>query len=307
MAVSRPASYDAEPAFSLGEGLRPVIILGAARSGTKFLRALLAASRACRVVAYGVSPVWRYGNHRYPDDALPPDRCTARIARQIRKDLRRLASPASHEPAMYLVEKSSANTLRLPFVAAVLPDARYIHLVRDGRDVVASAYQRWTAPVDPVYLIKKLRVLSPSSIGFAFWYLHNLVRGRLRGTRGPAIWGPRYPGIEADVATLPTLTVCAKQWRACVEATLRDLDSIPPERLLAIRYEDLVTDADVMASVAAFLGLPDAEAVLAAYHRTVRKDRIGAWQQVLSREDLDSIRPYLEPTMQRLAYDFTYA
>ena len=38
-----------------------------------------------------------------------------------------------------MVEKTCANTLRLPFVDKVLPEARYLHIVRDGVDVVASA------------------------------------------------------------------------------------------------------------------------------------------------------------------------
>lgn len=304
-ATHSPYDIAREPAFSLREGLRPVLILGAARSGTKFLRRLLAASRACRVIPHGISHVWRYGNHHHPDDAIPASRCTERIAHHIRKDLLRLATVTPDDPAMYLVEKSSANTLRVRFVAALLPDARYIHLVRDGRDVAASAYQRWTAPVDPAYLLRKLRLLSLSNIRFGLWYLRNVARGRLRGSRSPAIWGPRYPGIQTDVASLPTLEVCAKQWSACVEAALDGLDAIPAERQITISYEDLATDAGVIASVAAFLQVPDPQAILAAYHRTVRDDRIGTWREVLSDEDLARIMPHLEPMMHRLAYDLS--
>lgn len=306
MVASRPGLPDTaqEPPFSLGEKLRPVIILGAARSGTKFLRRLLSASHACRVIEHGINPVWRFGNHRYPSDALPPDRCTKRIARHIRKDLLRLAQDETASPAVYLVEKTSANTLRVPFVATVLPDARYLHLVRDGRDVAASAYQRWRAPAEARYLINKLHVLSPSTVRYGLWYIGNRIRGRLRGQHGPALWGPRYPGIEDDVATLPTLAVCARQWRMCVEATLRDLAAIPAERQMTLRYEDLVTNADVIASVASFLDLPDTNTILDAFHRTVRTDRVGAWQQSLSEDDLATLRPHLEPAMQRLAYDY---
>ena len=171
--------------------------------------------------------------------------------------------------------------------------------------MAASAYQRWTAPVDPAYLLVKLRLLSLSNIRFGLWYLRNLAQGRLRGSRSPAIWGPRYPGIEADVASLPTRDVCAKQWSACVEAALEGLDTIPAERQITIRYEDLATDADVIASVAAFLQVPDPQAILAAYHRTVRNDRIGTWREALSDEDLARIMPHLEPMMRRLAYDLS--
>lgn len=35
-------------------------------------------------------------------------------------------------------DKTPMNTLYLPFISAVFPSAKYIHIIRDGRDVVAS-------------------------------------------------------------------------------------------------------------------------------------------------------------------------
>jgi hypothetical protein len=40
-------------------------------------------------------------------------------------------------------EKDPTYTLQLPFIAEVFPDAQYIHLIRDGHDVVASFRDRW--------------------------------------------------------------------------------------------------------------------------------------------------------------------
>lgn len=37
-----------------------------------------------------------------------------------------------------LVEKNPRHTLRIPFLKAIFPDAKIIHIVRDGRDVTCS-------------------------------------------------------------------------------------------------------------------------------------------------------------------------
>jgi hypothetical protein len=48
-----------------------VFVIGAARSGTKFLRDVIGASPYAAVVPYDVNYVWRGGNEGFPDDALP--------------------------------------------------------------------------------------------------------------------------------------------------------------------------------------------------------------------------------------------
>ncbi len=40
-------------------------------------------------------------------------------------------------------DKDPGNTMVLPFVEELFPDAQYVHLLRDGHDVVASHRDRW--------------------------------------------------------------------------------------------------------------------------------------------------------------------
>ena len=125
--------------YSLRPGLRPLIILGAPRSGTKLLRSLLGRSRNCTTIPYGINHVWRLGcSPDAPDRRLSSDG-TAQRARQIRSHLLDLAEAHDTPASGYLVEKTCANTLRVPFVGQILPDARFIHILRDGRDAAVSA------------------------------------------------------------------------------------------------------------------------------------------------------------------------
>jgi len=49
---------------------RPIILIGAARSGTKFLRDIIASDKSVKAVPFDANFVWRYGVEEESDDAL---------------------------------------------------------------------------------------------------------------------------------------------------------------------------------------------------------------------------------------------
>ena len=289
---------DVEP-YTLHPSVRPLVILGAARSGTKFLRGLLEASSACAAVPHGVNFVWRQGSHGDVHDAVPPASYSPETIRSIRKTLLRL-SDAPHLPSTrFLVERTCANTLRLPAVHAVLPDARYLHIVRDGRDVAASAYEHWTKSPSVLHRLRKLMAAPHAGWRFAIRRLTQ----RLSASAPATGWGPHYPGMQADLQQYSTAEVCALQWIACVEACQHDLHAlIRPDRYHTLHYEDLVTDASTLRNVCSFLDLPDSSAVLRRYRQTVRADAIGRWKRTLPPATGQRIQARLAPTLEQLGY-----
>lgn len=235
----------------------PIIILGAARSGTKMLRGILAQLGGWRAVPWDVSYVWRYGNERVPDDALAADLATPRIRRFIRRRLRRMAAGQGPREAAYL-EKTVGNTLRVPFVKEVFPNARYIFLVRDGRDVTESAIRCWTEPPRVGYVLKKLRSFPWLSCGQYGWDYARRLTARACGWNARlSSWGPRYPGIDQDVANLSLPEVCARQWLTCIASYEKHREVLPAKQLLEVRYEDLVrSPVRELGRMASFLEFP---------------------------------------------------
>jgi LPS sulfotransferase NodH len=275
-----------------------LVIIGAARSGTKFLRDTLAAAPGVAVVPYDVNYIWRHGNEDHPDDALPATACTAAVGAYIRDRLLTYARRHSQlqQPAL-VVEKSVSNGLRVPFVACALPEARFVHLVRDGRDVVESAARMWQAPPELAYLVRKLRYYPLDEPR----YLLRTLRGLLPG--GPArarTWGPRYPGIDADLLERSLLEVCALQWRACVEAATTGLAALEPERCLTIRYEDLVAGPETVQRVCDFAGL-EPTAAAQRLRATVRAEASGRWRSWSATEHR-AVADLIDPTLARLGY-----
>lgn len=276
----------------------PVILIGAARSGTKILRDILAAGTGTATVPYDVNYIWRYGVRDVPHDLLDPSKLTERQAAFIRKALPGQAKAA---PGDILIEKTVANTLRVPYVEAVLPGARYVHLIRDGRDVTESAMTQWQAPPDWRALWVKLRGMPLANAGYAAWFAGNFVSGRLKGRGGGRVWGPRYPGIDEDVAALPLHLVCARQWRACVEQARADLGAIPAERVFEIRYEDFIAGEAALAGLVSALRLPDPDAIVAAHRARVRPQAANRWP-TLPEQVRAEVEAELAETLASLEY-----
>jgi hypothetical protein len=111
---------------------------------------------------------------------------------------------------------------RARFIRAALPEARFVHIVRDGRAVANSLVQ------------------------MPWW----------RGYLGPDRWGwgplpeAYEKAWEASARSFPVLA--ALEWRLLIEAFEETQAEISGDRWLQIRYEDFLTDP--RASVDALLG-----------------------------------------------------
>jgi len=279
---------------------QPVVIIGAARSGTRFLRDLIGASSAGAVVPYDINYVWRYRHEARADDMLLATDADEIIRRFIRSQLIRMSGARGRRAVTLIVEKTVSNCLRIPFIENVLPEARFIHLVRDGRDVVESSCRMWREPVDPGYLLRKLRYIPLANYRYAFWFVGGLLR-RLVSTPETKIWGVRYPGIQEDMKAMGLAEICALQWRRCVEHASTGLAGVPAARQLTVRYENLTASIEEVNRVIAFLGLPDGAEVRDAWLENVRCIP-PRWPAAFDRSTWDKVMALLAPTLCEWGY-----
>lgn len=260
---------------SLATGAQPLMIVGAARSGTNMLRDLLTAVPGFATWPCDeINPIWRHGNRDHPDDELPAELAREPVRTYIRGRFDQLARRTG---ARIVVEKTCANTLRVPFVDRVLPDARYVVIERDGCDAVASALQRWCAGVDLRYTLRKARYVPVVDVpAWAWRFLELRVRRVLATDDVPTSWGPRFHGMEAVLRREPLVRVAAMQWARCVSRAREALGSLPSDRVYPVAYEHLATDPHAeVRQLLTWCGVQTDMELVDQLATAVRSDRIG--------------------------------
>lgn len=280
--------------------MHPVIVIGAARSGTRFLRGLLAAPASVRVVPHDIGYVWRHGCEQLGHDELLPRHLEPSRRRWIRRRVVALGRGPRPARASHLVEKSVPNSLRPSYVAAVLPEASIVHLVRPGRQVVESARRSWQAPRDLRIALGKLRSVPPRLLPVVA--AETLGIGPDWARRSARTWGPRHAGIDDDLATGDLLTVCARQWARCVTTSLDQLARVEGP-VHTIDFEALVSGPEAVRAVADALGYSRTarRAVVARWEAQVRPEARTRWRTGLDASDRDRIAAIVDPVDDRLA------
>ncbi len=283
-------------------GIQKIVIIGAPRSGTNMLRDLMA-----RLDGVGTWPcdeinqVWRHGNIHHPTDALTTDLARPEVRSYINGTFARLASRQGLDT---IVEKTCANSLRVPFVDRVLDDAKYVFIVRDGLDATASAAKRWHAGLDLRYRLKKVRFVPVSDVPYYFSrFLRNQLLRLGAGERPLNSWGPVFDGMAQMQNRVSIAGICAYQWRACVELAEAALSGLPAHRVHRVRYEDFVDDpVKQFRGLAAFAGMTVPAALEGHLRSEVSATRKGRGRSELSDEDLTVVKGIIRPTMAAHGY-----
>ncbi|MFI0792159.1 sulfotransferase family protein [Micromonospora rubida] len=256
---------------------RPIFILGAPRSGTTFLGSCV-----------GALPDVSY--HFEPRLTKAVARCVyegswtrQRASRYFRGYYGALLAASGHG-GLRFAEKDPENCFIVPFLTEVFPDAVFLHVYRDGRDVAVShAEQPW---------------LNAASTGTG------------KSGRGGTPWGaaPRFwvePERHEEFSRVSDLARSAWMWRRFTGSALAQLAELPAERVRHLRYEDIVSrPAEAAAVVAEFLQVTDPagrQALDARFNRA-RPDSVGRWRSRLSGTDLSDVLAQAGPLLTELGY-----
>jgi hypothetical protein len=280
-----------------------ILIIGAPRSGTNMLRDMLVnlsglGTWPCDEINY----IWRHGNIRFPSDEFTSEMATPKVQRYINDQFEKLAKTKGLNA---VVEKTCANSLRIEYVERILPESKYVFIVRDGMDVVGSALQRWTASLDVSYLLQKARFVPPTDLPYyALRYLSHRVYRLVSRENRLALWGPAMDDLDILLERHSLTEVCALQWKACVDKAEHDLEKISQERVIKIKYEEFVRDpVREFARLSDFLGVRVSDTVNDYLRKNVSPYSVGKGRSSLGEAEVKKLEPLIASTLKRYGYE----
>lgn len=300
-AVRRRLSVEPSRQPPLSETTRltqPIVVVGAPRSGTTLLGRLLSQHPG---LAYIEEPrlIWRYGNDGKSDMLTAAD-ARPEVSRYIRSEFTRLVEASGRNR---LLEKSPSNSLRLSFVDRVLPDCLFVHIIRDAAESILSIRQFWqqhSRGLPSGKLLQRVRELSIRQWPhYGRELIRRIVPQQFSGFAGKPVWGPRIPAIDGLLRELSLLEVCALQWRMCVETARTFGQTLPSDRYMEIRLEDL--SPGVLMNVLDFCKLEDSREMRLAFTQDFDPEQVKHRRSQATADELALIRRWTEPTTHWLS------
>lgn len=257
------------------------LVVGCARSGTSILGEIVAAHPDVAYF-YEAHEAWEIGgagangSHRLTERHATPE-VVAGVRRWFESELARRETGAGRP--LFAVEKCPRNALRVPYLRAIFPDARLVHIVRDGRDAACS----------------------------------------LRPGVGGDRWSHLKPENWRELAALPWAERCARLWVEAVETAEADLGGnrllVKYEDLVArpasvaravLEWFGLPDSPEVAAYCAnvgnVVRGGYAAGGGSAQWNRDDHAKRVGRWRENLTDEELRVVEAIEGDTLRRLGY-----
>lgn len=165
------------------------------------------------------------------------------------------------------VNKATRNVRRMRYVNALLDDAVFVNVIRDPRATVASLLRVAFWPDTPVWC---------------------------EGNVTPRAWA-REGKDETELA--------ARLWACDVTRAVEDREAIAPERVIDVRYEELVEDPrGVVSGLARWAGLPLTEGFGRSCAAVRVTDRNRSFRTGLTSAQLDTIAEIAGPAAERIGY-----
>lgn len=281
---------------------QPIIIVGAPRSGTNMLRDIVChfqgvSTWPCDEINY----IWRYGNANYASDELPSELACNKVKQYITCQFDWVAK---YYEADFVIEKTCANSLRIPFVNRVVPGAKYIYIYRDGIDATGSAKLRWTAKLDIPYIVKKVRFVPLTDLPYyGARYFWSRVYRLFSSEKRLSYWGPALDNMD-DILKKHTLDeVCALQWQRCVEKAEAAFADMPREQVIRVCYENFVRNPkEELARILAFMGIEVPENKIVQAVSCVSSKSLSKGRQALGNEKVTNLEALVRETLDRYGY-----
>jgi hypothetical protein len=294
-------------------------IIGSPRSGTTILGTCL---NQHSEIAHFYEPyfIWDFFTGPHDNDIRSPEDLTKTAICFIRRNFQTF-SKKTKKPLV--VDKSPENCFRIPFLYRVYPDAKWIHLIRDGRDVTLSISKEWKRrrqtilrkdyrhhflvlkrvfTFQPFWYFRFLQIFYELKTGASFNPFFYLNKSKWKGLPH---YGPRFFQWEAALKNHTFIQFNALQWLESVIAAQEGLNNIPSANILTVRYETFISQPEiVLGNIVRFLGCKSSNGFIRSIPK-IHGANHSKWVNELPKEHIKAIGPILSSKLVELKYEET--
>lgn len=282
--VAAPAiitSAGVDPRFD-----KPIFIVNPPRSGSSLLFETLAQAPNVYTVGgeshgiiEGVRGLGVLANN-FDSNCLDERQASPEIVKVLRERFDQQLRDRNNTPApagrIRMLEKTPKNALRIPFLAKVFPEAQFIYLYRDPRQVLSSMMEGWESGRFVMYR-------------------------NLPGWSGERDWSFLLTPGWRELSGKPLERIVAGQWASATQIMLDQLEALPEDRWISTRYDALLADpnAEVMRLCTA-IGLAwdrQLEGALPIARHTVSKPDDNKWRA--RADEIESVWSSIEAIVER--------
>ena len=292
-------------------------IIGSPRSGTTILGEIM----DCHVdIVEWYEPYYVWEKHFNCKNSDIWDSCNLNITAQnfIRNEYNIFRKKSKKN--IILTKMSNRHLFNVKLIHEIFPNAKWIHVIRDGRDVILSIKKEWDKRnqrikknnfaeliqtfnsrirAQPFLRYKLMSVFFEMVSARSLNPLKYLNQSRWKGKAG---WGPRFKGWEEFLKTSSVLEFNAMQWVECIKAVKNVWGSLPEKNRLEIRYEDLIhSPKEVLNTILAFLSVshnPDFFNIIPK----LKRSNFNKWEKEFNYNQLKTIGPIIGNELINLGY-----
>ncbi len=188
-----------------------------------------------------------------------------------------------------IVDKTPPNAYRIGFLEKLYPDAKFIHLTRDGISNTSSLMNAWR---------DKER--------FKFRYRKYLTDRLEISNYDDDVWKFSIPENYEAYQNKSLARVCAYQWADCHEHALRAFSHMDSRKYIRVKFEDLMANpSEQMQSICDFASVElssKMRKIIAEMPLVNTASKPSSEKQSRNAAELDEIREMIEPVQEALGY-----
>ncbi len=285
--------------------ISPIIILGAARSGTHLIATSIQKNIDC-IYLNEINDLWKKQFLFMNSDEILPEEITNAKVIKTRNEFNDLIK--DKKKSKYLLEKTASNCLRIELVYKVFPNAKFIYIKRDGKAVSVSVRKKYLGNINKISSIKKdsnstfkerfLAIIkefkhkSQNSISLLMMISNSIRYFKMSlvilGIKKQNFWGPRFIGYQKIMKEVSLLELATVQWKYCENKINDFLKKQNKSNYIILNYEELIANPkEELKKVLSFIG--ENRNPIDITHE-IRRSGLLRWDEMLNEDEIQLLK-----------------